>query len=331
MHREVNAKARCESCDKQSDYLVSACIGLKSPVEDRMYTYHIGYAPTCPNCEAPDPRYLTYSGYCNACDPVVKRAGVVCPSCANTKQHYCGKCLRPIESRNESMMCVHCTEAEKFTPVKLTERHSRNRMCVTCSKMGPVNEAGKCETCFIKANVNALYFGGMNGDKCKTCDEPATKEGYCEHCSQSTVDCLKCRNPVIKPGNMCGDHRYTCIACRQPYDPDEMDQLTCKNCVQYSKAERRCAKCDSELDVEAQYTASGVCDECYESSVDSLVCRRCGITKGYEICPDCYPEKFPCMVCEKNMVHAAIFMCVECENKRYDERRNTGGGLWGLD
>lgn len=318
-HRDVQASFRCESCNRPSEDLVKACVNLRGDGSGRLYPHHINYVERCENCAAENPKWVTPLGYCNACEPTTPRVGVICPACANRHQHYCSNCSKPVEEHMENMLCVGCSMEVTYAPVKHSANH--HRICRDCSRTGPVNSAGICKDCFREERVRGFYLTRPYYTKCKTCDEPATTDkGYCKQCSKSLINCVKCSTPVIRPKMTCGHHDYKCCACGNQFSPKDMTDITCDYCVTYGKREKRCAKCDVNLDVEASYLSSGICDNCYEKTVHELRCRRCGVTKGYDICPDCFSKKYPCMMCEKNIVHSTQFVCTECNNKRDEQR-----------
>ena len=315
----MQASFRCESCNRVSDDLVKACVNLRGGSSERMYPHHIHYEERCENCGAQDPKWVTALGYCNSCEPVTPRIGVICPACASRHQHYCSNCSKPVEEHMESMLCVGCTSEKSFTPVKHSVNH--NRICRDCSRTGPVNSTGVCKDCFRKESVRGFYLTRPYHTKCKTCDEPATTDkGYCTQCAKSLINCVKCSTPVVRPKMTCNHHDYDCSACGNKFSPADMTEITCKYCITYSKREKRCAKCDDKLDTEATYISSGICDDCYEGAVHNLRCRRCGCAKGDAICHSCFSQKFPCMMCEKNIVHSTQFVCTECTNKRDEQR-----------
>lgn len=298
-----------------SDNLVKAVLKLKTPAVDRLMPYNKLYRDTCDNCGAVDPKWTTENGLCRSCAPESIREGTVCPTCANRKQHYCIKCSKPVEGHSPTMMCIGCSCEKDFVPLKHSVNH--HRICRQCTRTGPVNNAGFCRECYRNEEVKSFYLTRPYYTKCKTCDEPSTTDlGYCKECAKNTRNCVKCSTPVLKPGLMCDHHKYNCTACRNKFDPKDMTEITCLYCIEYSKREGKCSKCDSELGREGHYIAAGICDECYESTVHELKCRRCGTTSGYDVCPDCYNEKYVCMDCEKNVVHSTEFICRECKNKR---------------
>lgn len=314
-HREPNARFRCESCEKVSENLVRAVLKLKTPAVDRLLPYNKLYRDICDNCGAVDPKWITEQGFCNGCDVESIRDGIVCPTCANRKQHYCLKCHEPVEDRQENMLCIGCSCEEGFVPLKHSVNH--HRICRECTRTGPVNNLGLCRQCYKDGKVKLFYDAAPYYTKCKTCDEPASSDsGYCKKCSKRTMDCVKCRTPVLKPELLCKHHSYNCCACGNKFPPTDMTELTCPHCIDYAKKTHKCAKCDAELGREQNYLASGICNECHDAVLDETTCRRCGTTKGNDVCHNCYGQKFPCMDCEKNMVHSTEFICRECKNKR---------------
>lgn len=318
-HRDVKASYRCESCNQPSEDLVAACVNLRGGNTDRIYPADVRYLEYCENCNKENPRYVTATGYCASCEPVKPRLGVVCPDCANRLQHYCVQCNKPVDDRNESMTCVSCMMEKSFAAVKHSVNH--HRICQECTRTGPVNSTGVCKECYKKRGVRSFYLTRPYATKCKTCDEPAsTDKGYCRQCDKQLINCVKCSTPTVRPKMTCGHHDYNCCACGNKFSPKDMTEVTCPYCIEFSKREKRCAKCDGTLDKEGEYLSSGLCDNCHEATVDELTCRRCGTEKGWDICPKCFPEKYPCMMCEKNVVHSTQFVCTDCDNKRNEQR-----------
>lgn len=130
---------------------------------------------------------------------------------------------------------------------------------------------------------------GSREDSAKAFEKEKTSALYrtCAH-----INCIK----PLKYGRMCEEHMYPCWGCAHRFDPIYYTDLVCKDCLRHSMLSNTCAACKRELDEEGDYKLQGVCDECYNSHTFGA-CRRCEVTKGYELCPSCVDAHPPCPEC----------------------------------
>lgn len=304
----------CEKCQIPSSHLVKACIRLPLPNLIKIYKGETAYQEWCSNCMSETAAWQTMGGECSDCINRASsiRIGSVCPDCADDSQHYCCECDVPVETLLPSLKCVSCDAVSDFQEQASTGSSIRLSKCKSCNSSRVLDSNGWCRDCFRKKKLDLFYKSHAYMVKCKTCGNPAEKGVYCKNCSIRYADCVECEAAIRKPAMTCHDHRYTCTACGDKYDPDGYDSLTCDKCKAYTKEHKECPKCHSIVE-EGLFMGSGLCNDCYEDVMEEIVCRRCEKTKGYTVCPECWNQSYLCARCKEVKVHAIEFVCTTCK------------------
>lgn len=304
----------CEKCHKESPNLVKVCTELEaipSP-ENRIYPDQAGYRKVCRNCAHPDAEWQSTTGYCSECIPPTIRVGHLCPTCAGKVKYFCCNCQKRVEHLLPSLRCVGCDASQGFQASSVFPP-TMNK-CTECGNRATVNSSGMCKNCFKEKNVEKFYLSHGYLAKCRTCDDPQYSiKGYCISCANELDDCIECRAPVPKWKLACNLHARTCKGCGESFEiSNDVRQIACNECLKKSQRFKICSGCGEGISKEDHLASTGFCGTCYESAVNSEICRRCDTTEGYVICPTCEPKRFLCKRCHKEKVPSDEYVCGNC-------------------